>query len=159
MKELSHLSQDFRCIIAGYGKQESLLRKKVKQLHLEKFINFAINHESVEDFYRSADIFLSTSLFEGLSNTIMEAMSFGLPVVATDVGDNHYLVAHEKTGFLLPIKDAQGLSKKLHSLISEPQIRKKMGEEGMNHISAHFSIRQFTHKYLTLFKTLEDGSR
>jgi glycosyltransferase involved in cell wall biosynthesis len=159
IKALSLKHQDFRCIIAGYGKQENRLKKQVKKLHLEKFINFVINPESVEEFYNSADIFLSTSLFEGLNNTIMEAMSFGLPVVATDVGDNQYLVLHEKTGYLLPVKDKQGLSEKLHYLISEPQIRKKLGEEGMHHISAHFSKRQFVHKYLTLFKTLEDGAK
>ena len=72
----------------------------ISLLDLEKEVTILINPPNIHDILKSCDIYLSTSLFEGLSNSIMEAMSTGLPVIATDVGDNRYLLRMDTTGIL-----------------------------------------------------------
>jgi glycosyltransferase involved in cell wall biosynthesis len=67
-----------------------------ENLNIMNRIKIFINPANIPDILNECDIYLSTSLFEGLSNSIMEAMVAGLPVIATDVGDNKYLV---KDGF------------------------------------------------------------
>ena len=68
------------------------IRNWVKENDLENIINIYLNPDNVQKFISTADIYFSTSIFEGTSNSIMEALNWSLPVVATNVGDNEYLI-------------------------------------------------------------------
>ena len=157
IKELIKNNINLKYTIVGQGELENTLKCYISENELENYVEFVINPPNVEDYYNHADIYLSTSLFEGLSNSIMEAMSFNLPVVATDVGDNKYLVLNNETGFLLPAKDVEGISIKLEALINNADLRKKMGENGYGHITQTFSIDKFTQEYTNLIERLMDA--
>jgi glycosyltransferase involved in cell wall biosynthesis len=142
--------------VVGHGPLESELKNYILKEGLANYVDFIINPPQVDDYYKTADIYLSTSVFEGLSNSIMEAMSFNLPVVATDVGDNKYLVKNNESGFLLPVKDVEGISTKLETLINNADLRKKMGNNGYEHMRKNFSVEKFTQEYTNLIERLMD---
>jgi len=148
---------DIKYTIVGQGHLEADLKEYVVKYDLVKHVEFIINPPNVNDYYKQADIYLSTSLFEGLSNSIMEAMSFGLPVVATDVGDNKYLIIDSESGFLVPLKDVERISSKLKILIANSYLRKEMGEKGYNHIKENFSEKKFANEYINLIEKLSNG--
>lgn len=140
--------------IIGYGEQEQKIRDWITQFQLNNDVTIIINPFNIRDYYKLSDIYLSTSLFEGLSNSIMEAMEFSLPVVATNVGDNKYLIQEGKTGYLCPIKDSKYISEILEKLALNPDLRNEMGAFGYRHLKEIFTEKKFTEKYLQLIKIL-----
>lgn len=141
-----------RYIIVGHGPMEDELRKFVETCNMIDQVEFVINPPDVDSYYKKADIYLSTSLFEGLSNSIMEAMSFSLPVVATDVGDNNQLVIHCETGFLEKTKDVDAIAVRIATLIEDTDLRQSLGIKAYQHISDNFSLDTFSQKYLSLIE-------
>ena len=104
-------NKNIRFIIVGYGELERNIRKWVEEYGIEKQALIYINPNNTQELLRDADIYLSTSIFEGTSNSIMEAMNWSLPVVATDVGDNKYLIHNNENGFIHKIGDAAEIAK------------------------------------------------
>ncbi|MFU8786938.1 MAG: glycosyltransferase [Candidatus Izemoplasmataceae bacterium] len=148
-----------RYIIIGHGPLEMELRKFIQVCNINDDVELIINPTDVDYYYKQADIYLSTSLFEGLSNSIMEAMSYSLPVVATDVGDNNELVIHGKTGFLERVKDVDAITDKIAILIEDRELRVSMGENAYEHISKKFSIEIFSQKYVTLIEQITNETK
>lgn len=99
-------------LIVGGGSQQrkSFLQSLVKQLGVESKVHFLDNQKDVRLFYKSADLFTLTSKSETFSLSALEAMSFGLPVVLTDVGGAKEMVTNYKNGFLVPVKNAKALA-------------------------------------------------
>ncbi|MEL7341057.1 MAG: glycosyltransferase, partial [Bacteroidota bacterium] len=96
--------------LIGYGELESQIRTWIEKYKLTDQVEMVISPPNLGDYYDAADLYLCTSLVEGLSNSIMEAMSYSLPIVATNAGDNHQLAREGQNGFIRPIGDSEGLS-------------------------------------------------
>ncbi|MDF1561313.1 MAG: glycosyltransferase [Bacteroidales bacterium] len=141
------------CII-GYGYQESEIRHMVRHLDLEKNVKVMIRPANVFDILLNADIYLSTSIFEGLSNSVMEAMAAGLPVVATDVGDNKYLVRDSYNGFLAPRKDVESITSGIQELIDSADKRREFGKNSYFKIKDEFSEEKMLAGYYKLFSEM-----
>ena len=105
----------------------------------------------VADVMRGLDCFVLPSLAEGISNTILEAMATGLPVIATAVGGNAELVAEGRTGLLVPAGDAEALAQALCSLASNPERAKGMGKSGRSAVEQHFSLAAMVRAYTELY--------
>lgn len=138
----------FRFIIIGYGELEVLINEWVINLNLQDFVEIIIKPINALEIMEKCDIFLSTSLFEGTSNSIMEAMSLSLPVVATDVGDNNVLVKHNLNGFIAPVRDFTKIAEYLYILISQADLRSSFGVNSHNRLSSLFSYPIFERGYL-----------
>jgi sugar transferase (PEP-CTERM/EpsH1 system associated) len=95
--------------------------------------------------------FVLPSLAEGISNTILEAMACGLPVIATDVGGNAELVTHGATGEIVPPADAQALAESLVRLASDPQRARAMGRAGRVAAESRFSLQAMVSAYQRLY--------
>jgi glycosyltransferase involved in cell wall biosynthesis len=111
-----------------------------------------LNPKNVQEILRSSDIYLSSSIFEGTSNSIMEAMNWSIPVVATNVGDNEYLVVNGCNGYLRPIGDAEGLAKSLACLIESIDKRNEMGQNGNSLLKDNFSEELFEQRYIGIIE-------
>lgn len=133
--------------IVGYGKLESDIRKWISELDLENFVEIYINPDNIGDLLNKADIYLSTSIIEGTSNSIMEAMNASLPIVATDVGDNHQLIEDNKNGYLVNPGDVNLITDKLFLLSSDYPLRLKMGKAGNSLLEKNFSQEIFKKRY------------
>ena len=148
-------TKKIRAIIIGYGELEDAINNWIKDFGLQNIIEILPGNHGVgipEELAKS-DIYLSTSVFEGTSNSLMEAMRAGLPVVATDVGDNGYLVENGKVGFICKPKDVEGLSSAVLQLVADINMRKTFGAEGMKIMHDRHSIRRIADQYAELIRS------
>lgn len=150
--ELKELRKDFVMDIIGYGVEEHNIRAWIKEYGVEENIKIHIRPDNVQDIVRASDIYLSTSLFEGTSNSIMEAMNWSLPVVATNVGDNDHLVIDGVNGTLHPIGDAKGMAESIAKLLGSHDLRNKMGLAGNKNLRENYSMEIFEKRYLNLIE-------
>lgn len=140
--------------LVGYGPLEDALRSKVTKMGLEDSVEFVINPSNVADYERRADIFLSTSVSEGLSNAIMEAMNADLPIVTTRVGDADVMVRDGDNGILADVGDVQGIADALAALAADPDRRARMGFRSKELLKQGFDREVFTQRYLDLLDHL-----
>ena len=143
---LKQIRNDFLFTIIGHGILEQQIRGWVKEYGIEDVTTIHVAPDNVQEILREADIYVSTSLFEGTSNSIMEAMNWSIPVVATDVGDNRYLVEHGKNGYLVDVGDSMAITDRLAFLLENDDRRCLMGQDG-NRILHRYSVETFENAY------------
>ena len=100
------------------------------------------------------DIFVLSSIREGTSLTLIEAMAAGLPVVATDAGGTSSVVTDKKTGFLVPPKDPNRLADAIIHLCGNQKIREEMGKAGRARVEESFSLGRMAERYAGLYREL-----
>ncbi len=105
----------------------------------------------VPELMRGLHCFVLPSLAEGISNTILEAMASGLPVIATEVGGNADLLHHDHTGLLVPAHDPQAMALALVRLAAAPQAAVAMGQAGRAKAEARFSLQAMVAAYRKLY--------
>lgn len=113
--------------------------------------------KDVARLLRGADLFLLTSISEGIPLTVIEAMAAGLPVVATRVGGLAEVVADGTTGCLAPSGDDAALAEQVLRLADEPALRHRLGEAGRQRAAGLFSEDQMHAAYFQLYKDMIDG--
>ena len=94
MPKIVSKNKEVRLIIIGYGPEKENLENMISDLKMDKHVELKgkIEHNSLPRIYQSSDIFILPSLHEGMSNTILEAMASGLPIITTDTGGTKELV-------------------------------------------------------------------
>lgn len=117
-------------------------------------VHFIGQRNDIGDLISCADIGLLTSHEEGFSNAILEIMSFGLPMIVTDVGGNKEAVIDGQNGFVVPPKDPEELSKALLKLLNGKLDLIEIKEINSIRILNNFSIQQCIHKYEKLYLSL-----
>ncbi len=110
--------------------------------------------DDIAEIMRSLDIFVLPSQAEGISNTILEAMATGLPVIATAVGGNVELVQAGQTGELVPPSDPEAMAAALLTLIKDKQKRQQQGELSYQCVLDNFSIQAMVNKYTDVYNSL-----
>ena len=125
----------------------------INQNSLEGFFEFHEPSKNIIDKYRESDLFVLPSIYEGFPNVLCEAMSCGIPVIATDVCDNGRIVRHEENGYLVPSGDTNGLVQRLLQFIElSPVQRKAMGDKSRSIAVDMFSKESFVKEYIRLFE-------
>ncbi len=97
-----------------------------------------------------ADIFVLNSGYEGLSHQILEAMSFGLPVITTDVGGNPEVIKDGQNGLLVPYNDKDALKEKIKLLLNDENLAQRLGQNGRNSLEK-FSRERMIKELSSLF--------
>ena len=110
---------EFLLRLAGDGDQEEHLRELTKELGLCDYVEFCGRISDVPSFLSQAHIYVQVSRYEGLSNSVLEAMCTGLPPVLTRISGNEDLVVHGKSGYLVDVDDVQELAKQLSTLLDD----------------------------------------
>jgi sugar transferase (PEP-CTERM/EpsH1 system associated) len=108
---------------------------------------------------RALDVFVLSSLVEGISNTILEAMASGLPVVASRVGGNSEIVDQGVTGLLVPRRDPAALATAIQRYVEDPQLRRRHGAAARRCVEEMFSIDNMVQHYHALYGNLLDTGR
>ena len=138
-----------RGTIIGYGWQKPNLQRWITELALEGVVEL-VDGKDIEDIpirLAQADIYLSTSILEGTSNAIMEGLRAGLPVVATDVGDNRYLIQDGESGYICPVKNSNALASAVLSLAHDFEKRRHFGLCAMQRMRDNHSIEHIAFEY------------
>jgi sugar transferase (PEP-CTERM/EpsH1 system associated) len=143
-----------KVLIIGSGPLEDKLRCSAKELGIEETVLFLGERNNVPEILQAMDVFVLPSVTEGISNTILEAMACGLPVVATKVGGNSELINDNITGFLFPVGNDEKLGQILVDYISNPEMMRAHGEKGRTRCEAHFSLSRMVEAYAQLYCSL-----
>ena len=141
-------------IIAGYGPLENEIRTTIKKLKLEANTQILIKPENLDEIYQKSTIYVSASYFEGISNSILEAMNYAMPIIATDVGDNARLIENNSNGFLFQIEDYKQLATHIRYFIENPSSIKLFGENSHRKVFEQFSTETFKQNYIDLIENL-----
>ena len=129
------------------------LKNKIKFENKGK-INFIKKNKNISKFLMNADVGILTSNEEGLSNSILEYMSYGLPVVATRVGGNVEQILNNKNGFLVEKNDDIKLSQRLEELIKNKLMRKKFGRVSKRLAIEKFNLEKSFKKYKKIYNEI-----
>jgi glycosyltransferase involved in cell wall biosynthesis len=143
-----------RFLFVGGGNEENALLEKVKTLGIGTYVVFAGYRKDIHRYYEIMDISVLTSFSEGLSLTLLESMSHGIPVVATEVGGNPEVVADGQTGYLVPVNDTRILVDRIVELLKNQDVRRRMGNEGRRCIERKFRMRDVASRYIEIYKGL-----
>ena len=146
--------QDLRLVLVGDGPLKKRLQQRVMELGIGDLVWLAGDREDIPDLLQAMDIFVLPSLGEGISNTLLEAMATGLPVVATHVGGNPELIEHGYNGYLVPVADSRALAEALKGLIESTEARQRMGENGLQKIRQRFDWDSTVAAYLGVYDEL-----
>lgn len=149
---------DLSLEIVGEGDAKDELEKQVKSANLDSRIEFKgrISHEKTPEVYQRASVFVSPSLNEGMSNTMLEALASGLPIIATDTGGSQELIRTGENGFIVKMKDADDIAEKLEKLIADPELVRSMGRKSRA-IAETMSWGSVAKKYYELYKKVKSS--
>lgn len=150
---------DWKLNIFGTGELESVLNNKILMLGLEDIVNLKGLSKEIEKEYMSASFFVMSSLYEGLPLVLLEAMSFGLPVVSFDCewGPRETILDGEN-GFLIPVKNYVQLAEKINLLIENRPLLSKMANEAVK-TSKKYDITIVMNQWDEMFKMLHRNPR
>jgi glycosyltransferase involved in cell wall biosynthesis len=148
---------NFRLLIAGEGNQFDDLKSMAARLGLEMAVIFLGFRNDVPAILRLSDFYICSSLSEGLSLSILEAMAAGKSVLATNVGGNPELIKNGENGFLVPPSDPAALAEKITFLIENLGLRQSMGEISRGFAQDRFSLTRMMADYQNLYEELLAG--
>jgi colanic acid/amylovoran biosynthesis glycosyltransferase len=138
--------------IVGDGPYRTCLAWAIRDLGLEKYVTL-VGSKSQGELHRmlcNSDVFFHPSVSEGLSNSVLEAMAVGLPVVVTDVGGMSETVCNGVTGLLVKSRDWRAMATALESL-ADPSLRQHIGSRGRHHVKSTFTAECQTSGFRELF--------
>ena len=146
------MSKDFELIIIGRDQGiKNKLKEKVIKYKLEKIIKFLGEKNNVVPYLNNSDIGVLASHQEGFSNSILEYMAAGLPIVVTNIGGNTEAVIDKLNGFVVPIKDPYKLACALKILILNPSKRRTMGLASREIIEKKFNLKILVNSHEKLY--------
>lgn len=148
------LRESLRCIVIGDGPERAALEAEAFSSGVSAEIEFRGDRSDVPAQLAAMDVFLLPSLNEGISNTVLEAMASGLPVIATDVGGNPELVQPGVTGTLVPVGDAEALAEAVLALLDDPARRAQYGAAARERIAREFDWNRTVQAYLGVYDAL-----
>ncbi len=140
--------------IIGDGELRLPLESLVRELKLSKQVEFLGECENVPELLGSCGFYVSSSLSEGISLTILEAMAVGLPVIATNVGGNPEIVVESETGMLVEVANPESLAKAMVLMCQRSSSWGAMGKAGRQRVTDFFDVRTMANQYQSLYQNL-----
>jgi colanic acid/amylovoran biosynthesis glycosyltransferase len=143
--------------IIGSGPDESKVRFTIHDLGLQDHVRLLgkLPQEQIKEKLQSADVFLLSSLSEGISNAILEAMSCGVPVVTTDCGGMREAITDGVEGFVVPLRDPAAMASALQSLWQNKNLREQMGVAGRKKIVRDFNLDRQIQRWVDLYQEFQ----
>ena len=140
-----------KLLIIGDGDERVPLERYSKHMGLTENVLFCGFQENPMDFLTIADIFVLTSLYEGVSIALLESMAAGIPSVVTDVGGNKDVVKDSVTGFIVPLNSKNELTDRLKRLINDSELRKSFATESRKRVNDYFNIKNTVERYHDIY--------
>jgi glycosyltransferase involved in cell wall biosynthesis len=146
-----------RLLLVGEGPERDKTQALVRERGLGNRVQFLGLRKDISRLLRAADVFLLTSVSEGIPVTVIEAMAAGLPVVATRVGGMAEVVEHHRTGLLAEARDDAGLAAAILQLTEDCAVGRRMGELGRARVEKMFTENHMHEQYLEIYQQVLRG--
>lgn len=143
---------DARFLIAGEGDLRPALERQIKEHRLEKHVLLAGFRPDVLSLHKSFDIFVLSSITEGLGTSLLDAMACAKPIVATTAGGIPEVVADGVTGLLVPPRDHGSLARAIVTLLKDAALRKTMGSAGLARVHECFSAERMVQETVRVYQ-------
>ena len=148
---------DAHLVIAGGGDSKPW-QVLATALNCGESIRFAGHVSDMASCYRQAALFVLPSREEGISNALLEAQSFGIPAVASDIPGNREIIVHGQTGLLVPVDDVETFADAILKLIRDAGLRKVMGETARKRIIEKFSIASVVDRTCEVYSLMKSAT-
>jgi glycosyltransferase involved in cell wall biosynthesis len=145
---------DARFIIAGEGELRQALERQIKEHHLEKHVLLTGFRPDVLSLHKAFDIFVMSSVTEGLGTSLLDAMASGKAIVATSTGGIPEVVVDGTTGLLVPPRDHQAMASAIVRLLQDAELRQRMGAAGLARVGHHFSAERMVQSTVRVYERL-----
>jgi glycosyltransferase involved in cell wall biosynthesis len=157
-QEIQKQHRDARLLLLGSGgldihNCEAELRTFVHSNGLEESVRFTGNVQNVPEYLQASDVFAFPTESDAFPSSLVEAMSCGLPVVATPVGAIKTIVKDKENGIIIQPGDFQQLYGALDTLIRDSELAARLGQAAWKKVQDHYSAETVTHQYLSLFQS------
>lgn len=137
---IEQISVDCELVLVGDGDQRDTLEQRAKEMKTNVRFEGLISPSNVDRYYREASVFvLPSTEGEGMPNVVLEAMSWGVPVVTTESGGLPSMITDGSTGYLVPMRDPAALRRKIETLLRNPSKRKEMGSAARQYVYENHS--------------------
>jgi glycosyltransferase involved in cell wall biosynthesis len=143
--------------ICGDGVLRAELESQIHSLGLSNSVRLFGRSDHVANYLASADVFVMPSRWEGLPIALLEAMSAGLPVIATNVEGVDEVIVDGEQGLLVPVGNVDALVRAILQLLRDPAMRARMGLSSKQRIAERYSIDQMSERYLALMVKLMEA--
>ncbi|MHA2052080.1 MAG: glycosyltransferase family 4 protein [Candidatus Hodarchaeales archaeon] len=155
-KDITKKFPDANYLIAGTGPLINDLLRLVKNEGLHNRFTFFghVNQKTLRNLYRESNVFILPSYYEGFPNVILEAMSCGLPTIATNVGGIPEIVQHQKNGLLIPPRNSTAITNALTKILTDESLISDMGKNARYETEKKYSWEHISNKYLKVYSSL-----
>jgi L-malate glycosyltransferase len=143
---------DARFVIAGEGELRESLERQIREHHLEKHVFLVGFRPDVLSVHKAFDLFVMSSVTEGLGTSLLDAMACGKPIVATTAGGMPEVVKDGETGLLVPPRDHEAMANAIVNLLTDEHTRRAMGAAGEARVREHFSAERMVQDTLAVYR-------
>jgi L-malate glycosyltransferase len=151
-KEVNKNTDKIRFEIAGEGPMQNDIRGLIRKYRLEKTFKLRGFVNEMENFYKKLDVYMNTSLHEGIPMSVLEAMANGIIPIASSVGGLKEIIKDGVDGYLIDVRSPQEFSEKCIALFKNRPLQREMGLAAREKIVSQFSIKRMASSYLELYK-------
>ena len=149
---LQQLTSNVYLVIVGEGPDREEMMKLAQHMGCDRLVRFAGRRDDVPRLMRAFNVVWLASDFEGQSNSIMEAMAAGVPVVASDIPSNRELVVDGETGFLVKVGDCPGFAQFTDRILADDELAVRLGRAGRQRMREHFNLPAMIEAHLSLYR-------
>jgi glycosyltransferase involved in cell wall biosynthesis len=143
---------DARFVIAGEGELRPALERQIRDNRLEKHVLLAGFRPDVLSLHKAFDIFVMSSVTEGLGTSLLDAMASAKPIVATATGGIPEVVVDGVTGFLVPPRDHQAMAGAIVRLLKDPALRERVGQAGLARAREKFGAERMVEQTARVYE-------
>jgi sugar transferase (PEP-CTERM/EpsH1 system associated) len=154
MQAMPGAERRLRLVMVGDGPLYERVRMLLAEAGVDKYAWLPGERNDVARIMRSFDLFVLPSLAEGISNTILEAMATGLPVLATAVGGNPELIQAGVTGTLVPRDDPESMARAMRAYAESSELCRRHGSEARGAIERKFGLEAMVNAYMAIYDKL-----
>ena len=137
MHNLIQKNKKVHVLLVGDGPDKELITNYTKKYQLEKYVSILGDRSDIPEILAIADVFILPTLYEGMSNALLEAMTAGNAIITTDIPENRELVRHEESAILIPTKDVNTLTLAIEDFMVDKTKRTQIG------VKAREAVKKF----------------
>lgn len=151
-KNLIQQKSNIRIVIVGYGDDDVWVSEQLAPYSQQVKLTGKVNFSDMQAYYQASKLYVSTSYYEGLPGTCLEATAMGLPTIAWDFLFYRGLVLPDKTGYLIAPNDSAAMAQKIVTVLNDVQTHARLAANTRAHVEAHYNWADLSQQILQVFE-------